>query len=29
MIEIRDNPHRIAPLSRPEKLDQHTLRTRS
>lgn len=29
MIEIRDNPHRIAPLSKPEKLhDQHTLRTR-
>ena len=27
MIEIRDNPHRIAPLSKPEKLDQHTLRT--
>ncbi|WP_271601070.1 G1 family glutamic endopeptidase [Bradyrhizobium sp. CCBAU 45384] len=28
MIEIRDNPHRIAPLSKPEKLDEHTLRTR-
>lgn len=28
MIEIRDNPHRIAPLSKPAKLDQHTLRTR-
>ncbi len=28
MIEIRDKPHRIAPLSKPEKLDQHTLRTR-